>query len=373
MAVHQFRIMEETIWIVILKMAKTVLIISYYYPPMKSGGAQRPASFAKYLQDYDYNPVVVTSQVAGAAVDEEHVVRVRDPAAALTDKVGIKSLTFRFYRKALFWAGMIPGSYYWWYKEARHAELSIVENHRPDIILATFPPEENLIIGMDISGKYNIPLVLDFRDGMAFETVVEAVSFWAMWKLKGLEQRLVNSATRIITVSGPLTDYFNEHYPGRKASTITNGFDPEEWKNIKKIDLGEKINIVYTGQVKCGRRSFSLKSLVEAIHALPENEKGRICLHMVGNFSRQERAFMQNAANADLFRLVGFVDRNRAPAIPIFSGPAFGGHFARPAQRSDRQAVRIPGRRQTDIRAYPWVRGGGNNQQDRHRHLRKPR
>ncbi len=41
-------------------MMKTLLMISYGYPPMGSPGALRVAKFAKYLPDLRWNPVIIT-------------------------------------------------------------------------------------------------------------------------------------------------------------------------------------------------------------------------------------------------------------------------------------------------------------------------
>jgi hypothetical protein len=38
---------------------KKVLIIAYYFPPMGGSGVQRPVKFAKYLQRFGWDPIVV--------------------------------------------------------------------------------------------------------------------------------------------------------------------------------------------------------------------------------------------------------------------------------------------------------------------------
>ncbi|KXK33905.1 MAG: glycosyl transferase group 1 [Chlorobi bacterium OLB6] len=42
-------------------MAHTVLVLAYYYPPMGLSGVQRVAKFTKYLPQYGWNPIVVTT------------------------------------------------------------------------------------------------------------------------------------------------------------------------------------------------------------------------------------------------------------------------------------------------------------------------
>jgi len=40
---------------------KNVLIIAYYFPPMGLSGVQRTTKFVKYLPEYGWNPVILTT------------------------------------------------------------------------------------------------------------------------------------------------------------------------------------------------------------------------------------------------------------------------------------------------------------------------
>src|SRR5208337_3618837 len=46
-------------------MSKKVLIIAYYFPPMPVIGAQRPYGLAKYLQNFGWEPTVLTIKHSG--------------------------------------------------------------------------------------------------------------------------------------------------------------------------------------------------------------------------------------------------------------------------------------------------------------------
>jgi hypothetical protein len=39
---------------------KSVLFLSYYFPPIGGAGAQRPAAFARHLPQLGWAPVVIT-------------------------------------------------------------------------------------------------------------------------------------------------------------------------------------------------------------------------------------------------------------------------------------------------------------------------
>src|SRR5215813_8607533 len=85
-------------------MNRTVLMISYWYPPTPGAGAQRAAGFADHLHEYGWSPMVVAAAghgyhrpwvikpvSRGWNEDNPSVVRVPDirPAdTVLTDYVG---------------------------------------------------------------------------------------------------------------------------------------------------------------------------------------------------------------------------------------------------------------------------------------------
>jgi len=187
----------------------------------------------------------------------------------------------------------------------------IIYGHRPDVIFATFPPVETLMLGMDAAKKYNMPLVIDFRDGMAFESL-EKENIFSSWRWKNLEKKLVDSSDYIISATDPITEYFEKNYPGCHAKTITNGFDPEEWKDLKNIDLAEKINIVYTGRLSKSRSVGSVGALPLAIKLLEKKYQKRLCLHMVGDFTEREREGIANNLPCEVVRFTDLVARREA-------------------------------------------------------------
>ena len=79
---------------------RTVLMISYWYPPTPGAGAQRAAGFARHLSAYGWSPVVVaagdpidSAEPESAALKEGPVTvfripDIRSPASVLVDYAG---------------------------------------------------------------------------------------------------------------------------------------------------------------------------------------------------------------------------------------------------------------------------------------------
>jgi len=290
---------------------KKALIIAYYYPPTNNGGTQRPYSFAKYLPLFGYQPLVLTTKTITAQENDQNIIRINDPAQKIVEKSQIHSFFFRAFRKCLRQTGIIQGAFHWWYKEASSQIEAIIREHRPDVIFATFPPHETLMLGMMAAKKYNIPLVLDFRDGMVFESL-EKRNILSAWRQKRLEKELMDNSAHITTVSEPISTYFRNKYIKDSVTTITNGFDPAECDGVDTISLGDKINIVYTGRLSISRRGTNISSLLSAISSLPKNKKEKIMLHMVGEFSQDEKEAMLSSLTNEMVKFHGFVTRKEA-------------------------------------------------------------
>jgi len=290
---------------------KKALIVAYYYPPANNGGTQRPYSFAKYLPLFGYQPLVLTVRTEEMQKNEVNILRINDPALEITKKRTIHSFLFRAIRKLAFVSGFFPGNLHWWYKEASSQIDAIIREHLPDIIFATFPPHETLMLGMKAAKKYNIPLVLDFRDGMVFESL-EKRNILSAWRQKRLEKKLLENSVHVTTVSEPISTYFGNKYTENSVTTITNGFDPAEWDGVDKMLLGDKINIVYTGRLSKSRRGTSVSSFLSAISSLSKSQKDEIMLHMVGDFNRDEKEAMLDSLTNTMVKFHGFVTRKEA-------------------------------------------------------------
>lgn len=119
------------------------------------------------------------------------------------------------------------------------------------------------------------PLVLDFRDPWA------AGSGWSSkWRARVegyLERKVVENASKVITVTPPILHDFVKRYPKSNGNfvLITNGFDEMDFKQrcdsqvSKRNNVNEVFSIIYTGTIKgtsASPRHFLLavKRLIEA-------------------------------------------------------------------------------------------------------------
>lgn len=288
---------------------KNVLIVSYYYLPMNNGGVERIVKYVKYLPQFGYKPIVTTVKMSGSK-KEDNIYSFIDKELNNRTRGGVKSLPTRLRNFILFKLGYLIVKDSWCQDVLDNIDKVIFAN-KPDLIFATYPPLTNLTLGVEISKRFNLPLVTDFRDGLVFEGL-HNYNIMFNRRSKQIEQNIVNSSSYVVTATEPISEYFKSSYSLQNVTTITNGFDIEDWKGLERIDLGGKINIVYTGRISYSDRNATIEPLLIALKKLSDEEKKKINIYMVGEFSKREKNIFLSSEFNDIFKLIGFVSREEA-------------------------------------------------------------
>jgi len=225
---------------------KKVLAIAQYFPPIGGVGTFRITKFVKYLPNFGWKPIVLTVQKDcysnKAWIDADfgrnipkniHVYRTKILRTKIINDEGIKWLPF-----------LIPKL------------RNLIKKERPDLVFITGGPFFPLIVCPIIKIFYKLNCVVDLRDP---------------WKLsynkipiQGLKARLgrfliniaepivLRNASKVICASDTILKKYQIVYNNQKEKflTITNGYDPEDFDNIKPKKYKE-FTIVYTGKFRC--------------------------------------------------------------------------------------------------------------------------
>jgi hypothetical protein len=254
---------------------KKVLIIAYYYPPANNGGIERPYRFAKYLPQYGYDPIVITTDAYGRIEGEKSVCRFRDIVNQNDKKTSrIRFFLLRALRKIVVMMGFYS---FGWYFNAKKNIKNTVFNNKIDIVFSTYPPITTVLLGLHLKRKCKIPLVVDFRDGFLFERC-RKLNIVQKFFAEKVEKEVVKHADFIITVSPPITNYFKQRYKVGDLATIYNGFDASDLDDIKDIympKLEERPFLVkYFGRFGKSSENRKPANLFKALSIL--KEKGLI-------------------------------------------------------------------------------------------------
>ncbi|HSD05870.1 glycosyltransferase family 4 protein [Flavobacterium sp.] len=290
---------------------KKVLIVTYYWPPAGGPGVQRWLKFAKYLPDFDIQPVVyVPENPTYPIVDVNLEKEVSEKVIVLKNKifepyqlasVFSKNKTQKissgiipnqkkqtFLEKTLLWIRgnlFIPDARVFWVKPSiKYLEKYILENNI-DIVITSGPPHSLHLIGMVLKQKLKITWFADFRDPWTTIGYHKALrlSTKAERKHKALEYRVLNTANKIIVTSKTTKTEF-EAITNRPITVITNGYDNEP---VTKVELDVKFSLAHIGSFLSERNPVILwESLVELIHEIPDFAS-HLELKLIGKVSQE--------------------------------------------------------------------------------------
>lgn len=295
-------------------MKKKVLIITYYWPPSGGSGVQRWAYFAKYLEQFDITPIVLTVDPKKASYPsldndllkevehvEVHKTSTFEPLqiySLLTtgkkkdgipfgsietkSKSPVKRLG-RFVRSNL----MIPDARIYWNSYAYKAAKEIIKKHKIKTVITTSPPHSTQLIGLKLKKKQKINWVADLRDPwttIAYEKYLNR-SKKSTFKNENYEKQVVTKCDQLIVVSEGMKEEFSEKYNTSNIAVIPNGFDNEGLPKQNSPTPTEKFKLCYVGNYKISQNTTSLwkalKELSDEVEGFSENFK----LSITGNLN----------------------------------------------------------------------------------------
>ncbi len=251
---------------------RKILILCYDFPPLPSIGAQRPASFFRHLPQYGFHPVIITRKwkdnitshieyFEGDGGTEEiketgfsTLIKIPERQSLknkLLVKYGVEN--FKRLRKIITltelifkWIIPITHDKYYICKKAK----AYLQNNKVDFILATGEPFILFKYGYLLSKKFNIPLVLDYRDGWTTNhTVSNSPVNNLRFRFESLfEKRYINRAFFFSSVSeGVISEIENKYnLSPTKRFLLKNGAEIDNFKSIVKKQDGV-FRIVYSG------------------------------------------------------------------------------------------------------------------------------
>jgi glycosyltransferase involved in cell wall biosynthesis len=259
---------------------RKLLLIAFAYPPVEIVGAVRPAALAKYLPALGWEPVILTPRVEGATRSSKLIIETdyRDVLEELKARFGLDRKRglheqlnlsvanrpgFKLpHTRFLEWMKYFltyPDPFKGWtpfaiaaVEEVRSQNLGI------SAIVTTSPPVSCHIIGRQAKAILKCPWIADLRDLWTQNLGDDTPHFLET----GLEKRTLGAADALVTVSDPWAKRLQKRYPKQKIWSITNGFDPDDFRSAAP-PLTRDFTITYTGQLYQGQRDPTL--LFEAV------------------------------------------------------------------------------------------------------------
>lgn len=285
---------------------RPVLFVTSRFPPVASVGAVRIRKFCRYLPANGWQPVVITGPIesidesGGEAVGTARDYRSLDDIPASVEVVRLSAALQRWPREAAErwsrrlgcltgWAGLdserwmaglgwraerrwrartFPDFGIWQLRTAVAAAEELHTTHRFEAIFSSAMPFSDHLIAMEIQRRLQLPWIADFRDPWVGYVHGDAASQPNDRRAIRAEARIVNSATRVVSIGKLMTARFRERYPqlpAWKFATIRNGFDPADLPTPTAIAASPTLRLLYAGSFYGGRGPEMLLDVIRSM------------------------------------------------------------------------------------------------------------
>jgi len=290
---------------------KTVLIISYFAPPLGGPGVQRIQKFIKYLPKFGWKPIVITvKNVEYIAYDYSLLDEIKDAVIYRTESLDLMRLLYLFEKlrksktnnKRIYNTvnnfirnkirDIFPiDSKIGWLPFAIKKSEEICKIRKIDAVFATIGPYTSAIVAYKIANKFNLPLIIDYRDLWRGKPDITYFSEWHKKISIKWEKRILEFSQNIIVN----TEYSKQkivklflNINKSKFRVLYNGWDANDFNFNKKIIKKDKIIFTYTGGFYGERTPYyflrSLDILCEK-NLLPDNVEFRFIGNYLKNIS----------------------------------------------------------------------------------------
>jgi len=231
---------------------RRILIISKDFWPCNNAGVQRILKFAQYLPEFGWSPHILTAhERTYANID---MTRSLPPhlEGRVTRAQGLDA------KKHLAVAGRYPkyfdhpDRFSTWVWDGVRKGSQLIEEIRPHVLFSTFPVVSAHRIGWELSRKYDIPWIVDFRDPMTYGS---PDSNQRQTPMKELEREIVQSASAYTFATQQIAKTYEQYYPyvrNRQRFVIENGYDEELFSSItprsdRLSELETDVNFLHSG------------------------------------------------------------------------------------------------------------------------------
>jgi glycosyltransferase involved in cell wall biosynthesis len=289
---------------------RKVLFIAYLFPPVGGGGVQRSSKFVKYLPKIGWKPLVLTVKrpydfysddtlMNDLGTDVEvyrtlsiepmkwvrkilkRGLRKRIEQKKERENKARKSLKPDFMVKLKTYL-LIPDNEVLWFPFAVWRGSRIIRKQKPEVIYSTASPFTDHLIAIVLSKMSKLPWVADFRDFWVDRPNFPKTKFRLFIDRK-LERLVINNADHIVTATSVMAERFKELYPSKTYTSITNGYDEDDFSDISNINPPtDKFRITYTGIFNEQQNPQKFFSAVNKLINQNNEFKSKLNLRLIG-------------------------------------------------------------------------------------------
>jgi glycosyltransferase involved in cell wall biosynthesis len=309
---------------------RRIVVVSYYWPPLPSIGAQRWVSMSRHLRAAGHDVRVITSAAHGSLPDDgSRIVRTGDLASAGSLRTLLRrpaldaagSATPQTPAPALLTRVVVPDSYLVsWMPTALAAVRRLTRAGAVDCVVTSGPPDSTHLIGL-LLGRRRPTWIADFRDGWRFEPMRPEWPTGIQDRLEAsLERRVARGADVALGATLPIAEDLAARL-GADAHWVTNGFEPElaAAAGRQPPDNGDGWRtLAHTGTLSgfsWGRDPRPMLAAVREFNASRVAGQPRVRLLLAGRPSVDDQRLIADAELGEAVEHRGLVTREQSLAI----------------------------------------------------------
>ena len=293
--------------------ARSILLMTAWYPPDPGAAAERMAAFARHLPGLGWTCHVLcpARESAAGEVPGVTVHAVRDPlwrGGPCFSDYDPRARPPRWAAAVHRW--IFPDRFFLWRRAALRAAGRIVSGQRVRALLASFPPASAAQLGGLVQERTGLPLVLDFRDRWLDEGGHRPSSGRVRRRHARLEAWCVSRAAGVVAVSDRMAQALRseQHLPADRVLVIPNGYEPSPGpRRGADRPPGRPMVVAHVGTViPRNRPDRFLGSLVELVR---RSEVDGVVFRFVGNLSAE---YVDSLGLAGVVQTTGLVSSETA-------------------------------------------------------------
>jgi glycosyltransferase involved in cell wall biosynthesis len=318
---------------------KKVIILAHDFPPFDSVGAKRPASWFKKFKALGIEPLVITRQWSDKNINFLDTIKGSDNTYTLKER-NSEGIIFRvpylpdfkdrmilkygmnrfvFLRKMISFVSLYFRFLFPIFDPTRNIYLAAekyLKEEKCDFILATGEPFILFKYASQLSRKFKIPYIVDYRDGWTSNQSEQKRSLpekmlSAFYKRQ--EQKYVKQAAFISAAAPAYAGDLKKTFPNKKIKVIYNGFEKEVLDSIGKVEQqSEVFEIAYAGVLYPYQQ---LETFLEGYQKFIEEHKPKTRLLFYGLSFYPSMVDRVKSFNEDLLPFLHFTERLPYPDL----------------------------------------------------------
>ncbi len=311
---------------------KSILFISYYFPPLGGGGVQRSLKFVKYLPQYGWHPFVISSKgLISNTFDKSLVNEIPKNIKVLyLPCYSILNLKNKIKNKFLinvihliYYLHIPDGLFFWFFFNKKNI-LKVIQKNKIEVIYSTSPPNSSHLFGLYLKKKIkNIKWIADFRDEWStnpeikYEKNIIKNNFIKSYFNSFLEKKVIKNADKIIVVTPNTKNNFIKKYKiQNKIEIITNGYDENDFKLLNKNKNNDTLKILYYGSLYGSRHPYyfldAFKNFIEKI-----KDKTKVKVDFIGSIDKKNelKSYLIENKLTNNINLIDYIDNKKLYSI----------------------------------------------------------